>query len=77
MTGETHSRVCANTVVTRLVYIVFFRQYGAIVFMTNNRFETSKKKLAYLTFHDFIYCADSMITNWSYSSVGSYSNILS
>ncbi|KAK2165810.1 hypothetical protein LSH36_45g10036 [Paralvinella palmiformis] len=41
------------------------RQYAAIVFMANNRFETTKKKLAYLTFADFICCANLMIQNWS------------
>ena len=39
--------------------------------MTNNRFETSKKKLGYLTFQDFVYCASLMIANLSYSSAGS------
>lgn len=45
------------------------RQYAAIVFITNNRFETGKKKLAFLTFEDYVHCANQMITNWSYSSV--------
>jgi len=44
------------------------QQYAAIVFITNNRFETSKKKLSYLTFDDFVHCANQMITHWSYSS---------
>jgi len=44
------------------------QQYAAIVFITNNRFETSKKKLTYLTFDDFVHCANQMITHWSYSS---------
>ncbi|XP_041354579.1 acidic fibroblast growth factor intracellular-binding protein-like [Gigantopelta aegis] len=45
------------------------RDYAAIVFITNNRFETRKKKLSYLSFKDFAFCANLMITNWSYSSV--------
>ena len=49
-----------------------FRQYAAIVFITNNRFETVKKKLLYLTFDDYVYCANKMIQNWSYSSKGEY-----
>lgn len=44
------------------------KQYAAIVFMANSRFETSKKKLAYITFEDFAFCANEMIVNWSYSS---------
>lgn len=44
-------------------------QYAAIVFIANNRFETTKKKLSHLTFDDFVHCAEQMITNWSYSSV--------
>ncbi|XP_064600078.1 acidic fibroblast growth factor intracellular-binding protein-like [Liolophura sinensis] len=44
------------------------KQYAAIVFITNNKFETGKKKLSYLTFDDFFHCADKMIANWSYSS---------
>lgn len=45
------------------------RDYAAVVFIANNRFETGKKKLAYLSFQDFAVCATRMITNWSYSSV--------
>lgn len=47
-----------------------FRQYAAIVFITNNRFETGKKKLNYLKLSDFLHCADQMIQNWSYSAIG-------
>ncbi|XP_022329419.2 acidic fibroblast growth factor intracellular-binding protein-like [Crassostrea virginica] len=45
------------------------RQYAAIVFIANNRFETGKKKLNHLTLEDFVFCANQMITHWSYSSV--------
>ncbi|KAK7481158.1 hypothetical protein BaRGS_00027591 [Batillaria attramentaria] len=45
------------------------RDYAAVVFIANNRFETGKKKLSYLVFRDFALCALQMITNWSYSSV--------
>ncbi|CAD5114210.1 DgyrCDS3355 [Dimorphilus gyrociliatus] len=44
------------------------RQYAAIVFITNNRFETGKKRLLHITFDDFAFCANEMMTNWSYSS---------
>ena len=46
------------------------RQYAAIVFINNNRFETTKKKLAFLSLGDFVHCANLMITNWSFSSKG-------
>lgn len=46
------------------------RKYAAIVFITNCRFETLKKKLHFLTFDDFAFCANQMIENWSYSSKG-------
>ncbi|XP_064623700.1 acidic fibroblast growth factor intracellular-binding protein-like [Lineus longissimus] len=48
---------------------VLAKKYAAIVFLANNRFETGKKKLFYLQFDDFAFCANTMITNWSYSSV--------
>ncbi|KAJ6654191.1 hypothetical protein lerEdw1_007288, partial [Lerista edwardsae] len=41
------------------------RDYAAIVFFANSRFETGKKKLQYLTFEDFAYCAEQMIQNWT------------
>ncbi|KAL5008908.1 hypothetical protein ScPMuIL_014489 [Solemya velum] len=47
------------------------RQYAAIVFIANNRFDTGKKKLGYLLFDDFVHCAYQMIANWSYSATDS------
>jgi len=44
------------------------RKYAAIVFIANNRFETGKRKLQYLTFDDFLHCATCMIANWSCNS---------
>lgn len=44
------------------------RKYAAIVFIANNRFETGKRKLQYLTFDDFLHCATCMIVNWSCNS---------
>lgn len=48
-----------------------FRKYAAAVFITNNRFETGKKRLAYLSFNDFVACSNQMIAHWSYSSAES------
>jgi len=44
------------------------KKYAAIVFITNNRFETGKRKLQYLTFDDFLHCANQMIAHWSCNS---------
>ncbi|CAH1261771.1 FIBP [Branchiostoma lanceolatum] len=46
------------------------KKYAAIVFFSNNRFETGKKKLQYLSFDDFAYCADLMIHNWTFGAAG-------
>ncbi|KAJ8795703.1 hypothetical protein J1605_002465 [Eschrichtius robustus] len=45
------------------------RDYAAIVFFANNRFETGKKKLQYLSFGDFAFCAELMIQNWTLGAV--------
>ncbi|XP_030424518.1 acidic fibroblast growth factor intracellular-binding protein isoform X1 [Gopherus evgoodei] len=47
------------------------RDYAAIVFFANSRFETGKKKLQFLTFEDFAYCAEQMIQNWTLGAVDS------
>lgn len=47
-----------------------FRDYAAIVFFANNRFETGKRKLQYLTFQDFAFCAGQLINNWTVGAVG-------
>lgn len=46
---------------------LFFRKYATIVFLANNRFETGKRKLSYLTFEDFSICASAMMTHWTTS----------
>ncbi|GCC18169.1 hypothetical protein chiPu_0021633 [Chiloscyllium punctatum] len=46
------------------------RDYAAVVFFANNRFETGKKKLQYLTFEDFACCAEQLIQNWTLGAVG-------
>ncbi|UYV80453.1 FIBP, partial [Cordylochernes scorpioides] len=40
------------------------RKYGAIVFLTNSKFETTKKKLHYLQLEDYLSCAHLMLTHW-------------
>jgi len=46
------------------------RQYAAIVFIENIRFDLSRKKLAYLTFVDFVYCSNLMLSHWSHGLQG-------
>ena len=41
------------------------KRYATVVYIANNRFETSKRKLNYLKFDDFLYCAYEMMSNWS------------
>ncbi|XP_069036517.1 fibroblast growth factor (acidic) intracellular binding protein a [Lepisosteus oculatus] len=47
------------------------RDYAAIVFFANSRFETGKKKLQYLTFEDFAFCASQLIQYWTVGAVDS------
>ena len=48
------------------------RSYASVVFISHNRFETHKKKLAHLTFGDLTYCANEMIDHWTAGSEGSH-----
>jgi hypothetical protein len=41
------------------------QKYAAVVHIANNRFETSKRKLQYLQFSDFLHCSTEMMANWS------------
>ena len=47
-------------------------RYASIVFMSHNRFETSKKKLAHLLMEDFTSCANLMIEQWTSGSGDSH-----
>ncbi|RWS27764.1 growth hormone-inducible transmembrane-like protein, partial [Leptotrombidium deliense] len=40
------------------------KKYATVVYIANNRFETSKRKLQYLKFDDFLHCAYEMMSNW-------------
>jgi len=44
------------------------KSYASIVFMSANKFETGKKRLAYMTLSDFTYCASLMIEYWTVGS---------
>ncbi|KAK3863285.1 hypothetical protein Pcinc_030930 [Petrolisthes cinctipes] len=61
MTGS----VVANIQASFLLPTHLAKKYAAIVFIINNRFETSKRKLNYLTCEDFCVCASQMMTSWT------------
>ena len=44
------------------------KSYASVVFMSANKFETGKKRLAYMTVTDFTYCASLMIEHWTVGS---------
>ena len=44
------------------------KTYASVVFMSANKFETGKKRLAYMTVPDFMYCASLMIEYWTVGS---------
>ncbi|XP_055858541.1 acidic fibroblast growth factor intracellular-binding protein isoform X3 [Episyrphus balteatus] len=43
------------------------KKYASIVFLACIRFETSKKKLNYLSFSDFFYCSQAVMEYWTYT----------
>lgn len=45
--------------------LLLISRYGAVVFIASVRFETSKKKLAYLEFSDLFQCAMMMMGSWT------------
>lgn len=52
--------------------LITFRKYACIVFLACLRFETSKKKLQYLSFSDLLTCSHSIMIYWTYTyQVGS------
>lgn len=46
--------------------IFIFRKYSVIVFLAYLRFETSKKRLQYLHFHDLFVCSQAIMSYWTY-----------
>ncbi|XP_066502271.1 acidic fibroblast growth factor intracellular-binding protein B-like isoform X2 [Hoplias malabaricus] len=45
------------------------KDYAAVVFFANSRFETGKRKLQYLSFQDFAFCAGQLISYWTVGAV--------
>ena len=48
------------------------RSYASVVFISHNRFETNKRRLAHLSFSDFTDCANQMIDRWTAGAEGSH-----
>uniref|UniRef100_A0A8D0FAC9 Uncharacterized protein n=1 Tax=Strix occidentalis caurina TaxID=311401 RepID=A0A8D0FAC9_STROC len=46
------------------------RDYAAIVFFANSRFETGKRRLQFLSFGDFAACAQHMMLHWTQGALG-------
>lgn len=65
MSGSLEKNIKTNFLITS---DSLAKRYAAVVFMANHRFETGKKRLSHLTFEDFMFCAEHMIVNWSYSA---------
>lgn len=49
--------------------------YAAVVFLANNRFECTKRKLNHMTFSNFITCVQQLCDNWTSGSEGESSLI--
>uniref|UniRef100_A0A1B6GUG9 Acidic fibroblast growth factor intracellular-binding protein n=2 Tax=Proconiini TaxID=565685 RepID=A0A1B6GUG9_9HEMI len=64
---ELQGSVVANIKNLFLLPDELARRYGAVVFIACMRFETGKRKLQYLSFPDFYYCATSIMTHWTYA----------
>ncbi|XP_026466904.1 acidic fibroblast growth factor intracellular-binding protein [Ctenocephalides felis] len=68
---ELPGNIWKNVKIHFLVPENIARKYGAIVFISCLRFETSKRRLQYLTFSDLLHCAESIMSNWTYTQTGS------
>ncbi|XP_063601845.1 acidic fibroblast growth factor intracellular-binding protein-like [Penaeus indicus] len=72
---EMPGSVVANIQSSFLLPNELAKKYASIVFIINNRFETSKRKLNYLTFEDFSLCASLMMNSWTTSTISSSFNV--
>lgn len=68
VTDEMRGSLTRSIMESFLLPLKMAEDYAAIVFLTRNQFELSKKKLSHLTSEDFIHCANLITKNWSSSS---------
>lgn len=52
------------------------KKYAAVVFLACLRFETSKRKLQYLTFPALKQCTETVMNSWTYTSTGDVSYLI-
>ncbi|XP_065069199.1 acidic fibroblast growth factor intracellular-binding protein B-like [Rhopilema esculentum] len=50
--------------------------YASLVFIFVNRFETGRKRLLYLNFDDFVFCAEQMLKHWCVGDILCYDDDL-
>ncbi|XP_046383405.1 acidic fibroblast growth factor intracellular-binding protein [Ischnura elegans] len=62
---EMQGSVVTNIQTNFLLSKELAEKYGAVVFIGLMRFETSKRKLQYLTFSDFLHCARILMDRWT------------
>ncbi|UXI21557.1 hypothetical protein NH340_JMT07500 [Sarcoptes scabiei] len=62
---DMSGNLCQNIRTHFLLPMELAKKYAAIVYIANNRFETSKRKLQYLQFTDFLHCSIEIMNNWS------------
>nr|XP_046914144.1 acidic fibroblast growth factor intracellular-binding protein B-like isoform X2 [Dermatophagoides farinae] len=65
MVEDIPGNLCQNIQSHFLLPPDLAKKYAAIVYIANNRFETSKRKLQYLQFTDFLHCSLEIMNNWS------------
>ncbi|XP_075680723.1 acidic fibroblast growth factor intracellular-binding protein [Dermatophagoides pteronyssinus] len=65
MVEDIPGNLCQNIQSHFLLPPDLAKKYAAIVYISNNRFETSKRKLQYLHFNDFLHCSLEIMNNWS------------
>ncbi|KAB7498446.1 Acidic fibroblast growth factor intracellular-binding protein [Armadillidium nasatum] len=68
-TDDASGSVKLNIQASFLLPPALAQKYATVVFLTSNRFETSKRRLSYLTFEDFSKCASAMMVHWTSSEV--------
>ena len=61
---EMNGSLVANIQTQFLLPEQLAQRYATVIFISNNRFETNKRKLQYLRFTDFLGCANELM-NWS------------
>lgn len=65
LVDELPGSIVSNIQSHFLLPLELAKKYAAIVFVIDNRFETSKRKLNYLSFEDFFQCAWTMMSFWT------------